>query len=319
MKDVYKITFAGLTALTFPLAPATALAAECPAAYPDKPIEFHVGYGAGGGTDAIARAIASDFEQRQGWDIVVDNRPGAGGGVMSATLMTLPADGYTIGVGATGTVALNPYQSADTPYTYESFKYLGTAMQINYGLVSLVDKPFSTLEEFIDYARENGSATIATGGKSQEILVDQLAKHYDVDLIAVPNKGAADALQSALGSHVDATTQGTQHVQQIKAGAMNQLASLVGNRVPYAPDSPTLIELGLDATIEGQTIFMVQKDVDPAILTCLEGALDEAVNSEAYAELMQRLENEPMNLGAERTTEIIAKSAEFYKNYLAAE
>lgn len=319
MEDIYRSTFAGLVALAFPLAPATALAAECPAGYPEKAIEFHVGYGAGGGTDAIARAIASDFEQRQGWDVVVDNRPGAGGGVMSATLMTLPADGHTIGVGATGTVALNPYLSADTPYTYETFNYLGTAMQINYGLVSLVDKPFSTLEEFIDYARENGGATIATGGKSQEILVDQLAKHYDVDLIAVPNKGAADALQSALGGHVDATTQGTQHVQQIKAGTMNQLASLVGNRVPYAPDSPTLIELGLDATIEGQTIFMVQKDVDPAIRTCLEDALDEAVNSKAYAELMQRLENKPMNLGAERTTEIIAKSATFYKNYLAAE
>lgn len=319
MKIICKANGAGLVALVLSAAPTAVLAAECPADYPSKPVQFHVGYGAGGGTDAIARAIAADMEQRQGWTVVIDNRPGAGGGVMAATLMTLPADGYTIGVGATGTVALNPYHSADTPYTYETFSYLGTAMQINYGLVSLVDKPFSTLEEFIDYARESGSATIATGGKSQEILVDQLAKHYDVNLIAVPNKGAADALQSALGGHVDATTQGTQHVQQIKAGAMNQLASLVGNRVPYAPDSPTLIELGLDATIEGQTIFMVQKGVDQAILTCLEDALDEAVKSDVYSELMQRLENEPMNLRAERTTEIIAKSANFYKSYLKAQ
>ncbi|UJQ94715.1 tripartite tricarboxylate transporter substrate binding protein [Mariluticola halotolerans] len=319
MNCVYKTTSVGLIALMLSAAPTAILAADCPADFPTKPIQFHVGYGAGGGSDAIARAIAAALEQQQGWTVVVDNRPGAGGGVMSATLMTLPSDGYTIGVGATGTVALNPYQSDDSPYTHETFDYLGTAMQINYGLVSLTDRPYSTLEEFIEFARENGSATVSTGGKSQEILVEQLADHYGVNLIAVPSKGAADALQSALGGHVDATTQGTQHVQQIKAGAMNQLASLTGSRVPYAPDSPTLVELGLDATIEGQTIFMVPKGAEQPVLTCLENALDEAVNSEVYAELMQRLENEPMNLGAAGTTEVIAKSAAFYKAYLKAE
>ena len=64
--------------------------------------------------------------------------------------------------------------------------------------------------------------------KHNQIAVKQIAEHYDVNLIPVPGKGAADALKSALGGHVDATTQGSQHVQQIKAGKMKQIASLIG-------------------------------------------------------------------------------------------
>jgi tripartite-type tricarboxylate transporter receptor subunit TctC len=290
-----------ILSVTATLAAGVAGAADCPDGFPAGPIQMLVGYGAGGGTDAIARALATAMENQQGWTVVVDNRPGAGGGVMAAMLMNMAPDGQTIGVGATGTIALNPYESADTPYTYEDFDYLGSAMQIYYGLVALSDKPYSTLEEFMEYARENGGATISTGGKSQEILISQIAEHYDVELIPVPGKGAADALQQALGGHVDATTQGTQHVQQIKAGDMKQLASIIDRRVDYAPDSPTLIELGLDAKIDGQTIFIVPTGVDRPVLTCLEQAVDEAVQSESYGKLMVRLENEPLNLGPEGT------------------
>ncbi len=315
MKTRQILTVAALAGVV--LASTTARAATCPAGFPNGPVQFLIGYAAGGGTDAIARAIAADMETRYGWTVVTDNRPGAGGGVMSATLKGLKPDGQNIGIAATGTVALNPYEAPNSPFTYQDFDYLGTAMNINYGLVAITDKPFKTLKEFIAHAKEKGGATIATGGKSQEILVQQMADHWQVSLIAVPGKGASDSLQAALGGHVDATTQGTQHVQQIEAGKMIQLASLTDARVPYAPDSPTLIEEGLDATIDGQTIFMLPKGVDPAIRTCLAQALDEAVNSDGYAVLMAKLENTPQNLGPDGTLKIISKAANFYKSVLS--
>jgi tripartite-type tricarboxylate transporter receptor subunit TctC len=316
MKTHTLLSFVALSALA--LGPVAASAATCPAGFPGAPIQMLVGYGAGGGTDAIARAIAADMEKRQGWTVVVDNRPGAGGGVMSAMLKGMAPDGLNVGVAATGTVALNPYETPDSPFTYEDFHYIGTAMNINYGLVTITEKPFKTLDEFIAYAKEKGSATIATGGKSQEILVQQMADHWGVNLIAVPGKGASDSMQAALGGHVDATTQGTQHVQQINAGKMVQLASLTDARVPYAPDSPTLIEAGLDATIDGQTIFMLPKGATPEIKTCLEQALSEAVNSDGYAVLMDKLENAPQNLGPQGTLRVISKAAAFYKSVLGA-
>lgn len=292
--------------------------AECPDGFPSKPIDFVVGFGAGGGTDAIARSIAAAMEEQQGWTVVVDNRPGAGGGVMAASLKNAEPDGYSVGVAGTDTVSIVPYTSPDAQFTWDDFDYLASAMQINYGLVTRADRPYSTLEEFIEYAKENGRATVSVGGTNQEVLVRQLADHYGVTLVAVPGKGAAAALQEALGGHVDATTQGSQHVQQIQAGDMKQLASLIDKRVDYAPDSMTLEESGLDPAIAMQafTIFMAPSGVDEAVRTCLEGALDEAVASEGYGELMKNFNNKAINLGPKGVTDTVEQSAANYKKAL---
>lgn len=298
----------------------TAWSAECPDGFPQKPIDFLVGFGAGGGTDAIARAIAAAIEAQQGWTVVVDNRPGAGGGVMAASLKNADADGYTVGVAGTDTVAIVPYTSPDAQFTWDDFGYLGSGMQINYGLVTRADRPYSTLEDFIDYAKENGRATVSVGGTNQEVLVKQLGEHFGVSLVAVPGKGAAAALQEALGGHVDATTQGSQHVQQIQSGDMKQLASLIDKRVDYAPDSKTLAESGLDPSVAMQafTILMVPKDVDEAVQTCLAGAVDEAVGSDTFAKLMSNFNNKAINLGPEGVADVVRLSAANYEKVLSA-
>ena len=294
-----------------------ASAAECPAGFPDKPIRFVVGFGAGGGTDAIGRSIAAAMEQGQGWTVVVENRPGASGGVMAAGLKVADPDGYSIGMAGTDVVSVGPYTNKDATYTYKDFDYLGSAMQINFGLVALTDAPFDTLEELVEYAREKGRATISTSGVSQTVAIGIIAEHFGVNLISVPGKGAADALKTALGGHVDATTQGSQHVQQIQAGDMKQLASLIANRVPYAPDSMTLMESGIDLSLEAHTTFLIPKGVDPEIKTCLEGAIDDAVHSDSYGELMSKFSNQALNLGPEGTLAVIEKMVAVYKVALA--
>lgn len=296
--------------------PSGAFAAECPEGYPDKPIKFVIGYGAGGGTDAIARAVAAAVEQQQGWTVVPDNKPGAGGGVMAAGLMQAKPDGYTVGTSSLGTVALNPYSSDDTPFTYEDFDYLGSGMETFYGLVALADKPYSTFEEFIEFAKEKGRATVSVAGFAQEFIIDRINKEYGTELVILRGKGSADALQQALGDHVDATIQGAKHVQQIKAGKMKQLASLIDHRVDYAPDSKTLIESGMDATIVSHTIFLLPKGAPADIQACLTQAIAEAIDSDGYGELMTRLENVALNLGPEGTREAVAKGAALYKEAL---
>lgn len=306
----------GLAAAMVSASSAAVLAATCPAGFPDGPVTMSVGYGAGGGTDTAARTLAAEMEKATGWTIIVDNRPGAGGGVMSAALMNAEPDGLTIGAAVTGSVALNPYTSDDTPYRWQDFDYLGSSQDIGYGLSALVDKPYDTLEEFVAWAKENGGATISITGLSQEIAVAQISDHFDVELIPVPGKGAADAMQKALGGHVDATTQGTLQVEQIKAGKMKLLAALTAAREPYAPDTKTLIESGLDAQIDGQVIFYVPKGVDPEIRACLAEVLDDAVASPAFADLMTKVESQPKNYGPEGITAIIEKAATFYAGYL---
>jgi len=316
MKTTRTIIASSLAAAALSVSSVAVFAADCPDGYPSGPVTINVGYGAGGGTDTATRTLAAEIEKSTGWTIVVDNKPGAGGGVMSAALMNAEPDGMTIGAAVTGSVALNPYTSDDTPYTWQDFDYLASSQDIGYGLSALSDKPYSTLEEFVAWAKENGGATVSITGLSQEIAVKQISDHFDVELIPVPGKGAADAMQKALGGHVDATTQGTLQVQQIKAGDMKLLAALTAERAPYAPDTKTLIESGLEAQIDGQVIFFVPKGVDPEIRSCLSEVLDDAVATPAFAELMTKVESEPKNYGPEGITAIIEKAATFYADYL---
>lgn len=298
-------------------APSLVFAAQCPAGYPDKPVEFVVAYAAGGGTDAIARTLATQIEEKQGWTVPVSNKPGAGGDVMMTYMKDVAPDGYVVGVSSTNTVTLDPFANEGVDFTLKDFDYLGSSMEVTFGLVALADKPYDNLEEFVEFARENGRATISTSAIALEIAVERIGEHFGVNLVPIPGGGAADALQSALGGHVDATLQGSQHIQQIQSGNMKQLSTLVANRVSYAPDTKTTIESGVNVTAGAYIIFVLPKGVDPAVSACLEEVIAEAVDTEEYKTLMTNFDTVPANLGAEGTLEFIKNQAADYEAVFA--
>jgi len=291
-------------------------AATCPAGFPGKPIRFVVGFGAGGGTDVIGRAVASGIERLQKWTVVVENKPGAGGGVLNSWLKSQPADGYTVGVIGTDSVTVNPALD-DVGYTWADFDYLGTGMQTWLGLAALVDKPYNDLAGLVAFAKEKGRATVSVSGVNQEILLRQLSEEFKVNLVAIPGTGASEAMTAALGGHVDATIQGTLHVAQIKAGKMKLLVSPIDRRVPYAPDVGTLAEQGSKTPpMEAHTTFITPKGIPAPIKECLKQAIDEAVNTPEYKAQMDKFDNEALNLGEEKSRELTARVAAFYKETL---
>jgi tripartite-type tricarboxylate transporter receptor subunit TctC len=291
--------------------------AACPAGFPSKPIRFVVGFGAGGGTDVIGRAVASGFEKIQGWTAPVENKPGSGGGVVLEWLKAQAPDGYTVGVTSTDATTVNPAIS-DVNYSYNDFDYLGSGMETWSGFAALADKPYKNVKEFVEFAKKNGRATVSVAGVNQEVSVKQLAAQYNVNIVAIPGNGAAEAMATALGGHVDATMQGTLHVAQIKSGKMVQLASMIGKRVPYAPNSGTFAEQGATGVspLESHTMFLVPKGMDPAIRKCLIDAVDESVKSADFKVLMDKFDNEALNLGPEGVLASIKKSAELYAREL---
>jgi tripartite-type tricarboxylate transporter receptor subunit TctC len=294
---------------------AAVLAAECPAGFPSKPINLLIGFGPGGGTDLIGRVVAAAIEQKRGWKVVVENRPGAGGGTMAVALKSVAPDGYTIGVAATDSVSLVPYTTPNSQYNFKDFSYPGSGMQINYGLVAAADRPYGSLEEFIAYAKKKGRATISTTGVAQDIIVKKIAAKFGANLVPIAGGGAAEAMTDALGGHVDAALQGTLHVEQIKSGKMRQLASLIDRRVPYAPDSKTLRESGLEYDLEGHTIFMTPKALPQPLLACLGDAIDEAIKSKPYLGLMTKLNNDALNLGQPGTFNHVERVAHENQEY----
>lgn len=313
-RNLYLI--AGVAAIAGGFAQANALADTCPAGFPNKPIKVTVGFAAGAGTDAMARTVATQIEKQQNWTVVVENRPGNGGGTMLVQLKTQAPDGYQLGVASTDAVSFNPAMS-NVGYTHDDYDYLGSVMQLWVGLVALKTKPFHDLTSFVDYARKNGRATISTGGPNQELLVRQLNEQYGTNFIAVPGTGAAEAMTSALGGHVDATMQATLHVAHIKSGHMNQIASLIDRRVPYAPDSGTLSDQGAKAApLELFTIFLGPKGLSPEIKRCLAEALTGAVHSSEFKSYAEKVDNEPVNLNETKLREMVGSRSNYYKNVL---
>lgn len=292
------------------------LAAQCPQGFPSKPINMVVSFGAGGGTDTISRALASAIEQQQGWTIVVENRPGAGGANAVAWLKSQPADGYVIGATGTDAIAINP-AIGDVGYTWADFDYLGSGMQTWLGLAALKDAPFDDLQGLVKLAKDKGRATVAVAGVNQEVLIKQIAAEFGVELVAIPGSGAAEALTSALGGHVDATTQGTLHVEQIEAGKMKLITSIIDRRVPYAPDVGTLEEQGSKAQpLISHTLFITPKGLPADIATCLAEAVDEATTAESYLKQMAAFKNEALNLGPDGNAKLAEQLSTFYQEML---
>jgi len=310
------VALAGAAAVSTLVLAGAALAATCPAGFPNKPVRFVIGFGAGGGTDTIGRNIASAIEQQQGWTVVVENMPGAAGANAAVWLKGQAADGYIVGVTGSDAIAVNPAMG-DVGYTWQDFDYLGSGMQTWLGLVALKDAPFNDLAGLVALAKEKGRATVAVAGINQEVLIKQIAAEYGVALIPIPGAGAAEALTSALGGHVDATTQGTLHVEQIAAGTMKLVTSLIDRRVPYAPDVGTLAEQGSKSQpLISHTIFISPKGLSAELTTCLAEAIDEAVHSESYGRQMATFKNEAINLGPEGNRALVEQLSGFYGEML---
>jgi len=283
-----------------------ALAATCPEGFPERPINFYVGFAPGGGTDSIARTIAQAIEQAEGWTIVVENRPGAASAVMAQSLLNMAPDGYAIGLGSSDTLVWNP-SAGDLDFHYSDFTFLGSAMDSWNSFAALSTAPFDDIASLVEYAREAGQATVAVAGFNQTLVIEQLAKQYEINLVAVPVAGSSESMMLTLGGHVDATIQGVAHLAELASGNMKQIASVTSHRLPYTPDSPTLEEQGATALpIQSVTVLMAPGGMPEDIRTCLQEAVDEAVNSETYKALMVTFNNQALNRGPEGVLELIS-------------
>ncbi|MGZ9811642.1 tripartite tricarboxylate transporter substrate binding protein [Pseudoroseicyclus sp. H15] len=319
MTGPMRISALALAAASALAAPA-ARAADCPEGFPGGPIEFWVGYAAGGGTDLISRQLAAILEEEQGWTVSVSNRPGAGSSVMMTQLAVQPPDGRTIGITSTGSVTKVPNRNPDSPYDYHDFTYLGTAQVTPVGVASLTSMPFTTYEEMMDYGREKGILTIASPTNDSDIFFDAISEREGVNIVTVPSEGTSGSLAQVLGGHVDAVLLGNGHVQQLRSGEMQQLFTLGEVPAAFAPDAPTSVDLGYDFVgAVSYVLVAAPANMDPAIQTCLETALDEAVNTPAFADFQALNDQTAYNAGHDGITAMIEKDSAYFAEFYADE
>ena len=238
------------------LVAAFVLCAPCADAqtYPAKPLRVLVGYPPGGPNDVTIRLIGHYLAEALGQQLVIDNRPGAGGTVALATLTQSAPDGYTISAVSNGETAIAPHLYKKLPY--DPLRDTAPVTRVGAGQLALVihpSVPAKSVSDLVAQAKgKPGSINFASAGTgSTAHLAGELFKHLAaVDIVHVPYKGAGPALTDLVGGQVQMLITGySGAVPHIKAGKLRLLAVTGAKRLSAAPSVPTL-----DETVKGYEV-----------------------------------------------------------------
>ena len=233
---------------------AVVLAAIAPAVpaqdgYPAKPIKLVVPFPPAGGTDTLSRGIAHAMQANTKWTIVVDNKPGAGGNIGLDATAKSPADGYTIAMGQTANLAVNPALYSSMPYDpLKDFAPIALVSSQPLILVVSTGSPYKSLKDLVDAAKKSpGKINMASSsnGTIGHIGGELFQRRAGIKMTHVPYKGAGAAVIDLMGGSVDCFFGNSQAVGgQVNGGKLRALAVTSPKRLANYPDVPTVAELG---------------------------------------------------------------------------
>ena len=268
------------------------LAGPAQAQYPDRPITMVVPWGAGGGTDATGRIIASILERELGQPVNVVNRTGGSGVVGHSAIAEAAPDGYTIGV-ATVEIGMMHWQGL-TDLTWESYTPIALVNEDPAGLQVASNSPYNTAEELVEAIKANPGGLKASGtgqGGIWHLAIAGMLNSIGVDPASVPwvpSQGAAPGLQDLVAGGVDIVPSSLPEARSlIDAGRVKSLAIMSDTRADLFPDVPTLKEaLGSDWTIGAWRGIVAPKGLPDDVTAKLAEAVEKVYNSDEYQEFM---------------------------------
>jgi tripartite-type tricarboxylate transporter receptor subunit TctC len=270
------------------------------AAYPDKPVRIVVGFAAGGPTDVVARLFAEKLAQLNGQPFIVDNKPGAAAMIAATEVARAPADGYTLLMTATNH-ATSPAVLPKVPYdTQKDFAAIMLVAEGPHVLVVPANSPFNSVKDIVAAAKAKpNDLTYSSSGKGGTVhfagaMFEEAA---GVELIHVPYKGAAPAVQDLLAGQVQMSFASLASVSaQVRAGKLKLLAIAAPTRVADFPSVPTFAEAGYPTvSISAWTGLLAPAKTPRAVLEKLAKDLQQIV---AMPDVRQRLQTLGMTPGA---------------------
>jgi tripartite-type tricarboxylate transporter receptor subunit TctC len=288
--------------------------------FPTKPIKIVVPFAAAGTTDILARAVAAELQKNNGWNVIVENRPGAGGNIGADIVAKAPGDGYTLLMGTVGTHGINQAlyaKSGGLPYDpIKDFAPVTLVAPVPNVLV--VNPAFAqknninSVNDLIKYAKANpGKINFASSGNGTSIhlsaeLFKTLTKTYMVHL---PYKGSGPALTDLVGGNVDIMFDNLpSSIAFIKSGKLKALAVTSAKRSPAVPELPTVAEAANLPSYEASSWFglLAPAKTPKPIVNQIRDAVAKSLSSQSVKDKLLALGAEPSGNTPEQFAAMIA-------------
>lgn len=218
--------------------------------FPDKPIRMVVPFPPGGTTDLLGRVLANRLSETLGQQVIVDNRPGAGGTIGSDVVAKAPADGYTLMFGTVGTQSINTTLYKRLPFdAQKDFTPVALFAGVPNILVVNPKVPARNVRELVDYAKRHPGALnmgSAGNGTTNHLSGELFKSMAHVEIVHVPYKGSGPAMADVLANQVQLMFDNLPgSLPHVKAGRLRALAVTSATRSPALPDVPTMAEAGI--------------------------------------------------------------------------
>ena len=275
------------------VAPGAALAQ----AYPTKPIRVVVPYAPGGATDLTARLVGQKMQEAMKQNVLVENRPGAGGVIGADLVAKAASDGYTVLLASPAEIAVLPHLQK-MPYNADK-DLAPVSLAVTTPLILVVHPslPVKTVKELITLAKAQPGrlsyASAGTGGV-QHLAGELLKITSRIEMVHVPYKGAGPVMPDLIGGHVPMFFSGMPPAMpHVRAGKLRALAVTTAKRSPAAPEVPTMGEAGVPGfDISNWFVYFVPANTPPEVITRLNTEINRGLR---FPDVKERL----ANVGAE--------------------
>jgi tripartite-type tricarboxylate transporter receptor subunit TctC len=269
------------------------------AEYPDRPIRLIVPQAAGSATDNAARLVGAVLSQELGQQIIVENRPGGALTIGLDLVAKSPPDGYTLGMGPIGALAITRHMVTKLPYNIErDFQPVVLVTRGQMLLAVSQKSSIHSVKELIDYAKSNpGKLTnVSSSNGSPGHVGGELFKYMTgTQIVHVPYRGGSLAINDLIAGHVDLMFESLQSIAPVaRSGNVRALAVTGDHRSPAFPDLPTVAEAGVPgydaATWTG---IVAPAGVPRPVVDKLNAAVNKALKSEAFLDKFATFGDEP--------------------------
>ena len=298
---------------------ASAFSVLAQSSYPSRPLRLIIPYPPGGPTDVVGRVVGAKMAEGFGHNVVIDNRAGASGVIGTGELAKSNPDGYTMLFHIVTTAAINPHIYRKVAFDWvKDFQPVARIAVVPNVLLINKDVPARNVKELIALAKASpGKLSYASSGNASILHLSGalFAQQAGIDILHVPYKGAAPALQEIIGGQVTmifANIPGL--LGMIKSGQLRVLAVTTGERLPVLPDVPTMVESGLPKFRNSSWFSLFTRaGVPPPVLAKLETEALRAINHPDTVARLKEMGAVPAPMGAAQLEKFWKSEIEYWR------